>query len=189
MPYHKWKVHGPGINHDPNAGYSKGTRTAWNKSLTKETHPSVRKAAETRRSKNYKTWCTGKTKRTDERVAKNAEKVRASIKNKIESDEWHFFPRASKAGTYKGIKFHSGWEIKFAQWLDEHEIEWVRTTDSFPYEWNGSTHNYFPDFYLPLVDVYVEIKGQASHRDECKWKVMRNLIVLEGQDLREAAII
>ena len=38
---HKWRVHGEGKNFNPNIGYIKGTRTAWNKGLTKETNSSV----------------------------------------------------------------------------------------------------------------------------------------------------
>lgn len=40
---HTWRVHGEGINFDPNIGYKNGTRVAWNKGLTKETSSSVLK--------------------------------------------------------------------------------------------------------------------------------------------------
>lgn len=43
---HKWRVHGAGINFDPNKGYAEGTRHAWNKGMTKYTNPSVAKMAE-----------------------------------------------------------------------------------------------------------------------------------------------
>lgn len=50
---HIWRKHKEGQNHDPNVGYIKGTRKAWNKGLTKETNESVKRAAETL-SKRYK---------------------------------------------------------------------------------------------------------------------------------------
>lgn len=43
---HRWRVHGPGIDFNPNKGYIKGTRQGWSKGLTKETNPSVAKMAE-----------------------------------------------------------------------------------------------------------------------------------------------
>ena len=38
---HRWRMHGAGINFNPNAGYVSGTREAWNKGLTKETNESL----------------------------------------------------------------------------------------------------------------------------------------------------
>ena len=43
---HKWRVHGEGVNFNPNSGYVEGTRTAWNKGLTKENSESVRSSSE-----------------------------------------------------------------------------------------------------------------------------------------------
>jgi hypothetical protein len=40
--------------------------------------------------------------------------------------------------------------------------------DGFEYEWNG-TRLYFPDFYLPAFDLYVEVKGFETDRDQAKW--------------------
>ena len=38
---HIWRVHGDGVNFDPNRGYKDGTRTPWNKGLTRETDDRV----------------------------------------------------------------------------------------------------------------------------------------------------
>ena len=46
---HKWRMHGEGINFDPNRGYADGSRDAWNKGMTKDTNPSVAKMAESLR--------------------------------------------------------------------------------------------------------------------------------------------
>lgn len=43
---HKWRMHGEGINFNPNRGYVKGTRKAWNKGLTKETNDSVKRSSQ-----------------------------------------------------------------------------------------------------------------------------------------------
>lgn len=42
---HKWRVHGPGVDFDPNKGYAEGTREAWNKGMTKYSNPSVARMA------------------------------------------------------------------------------------------------------------------------------------------------
>lgn len=44
---HIWKVHGDGKNHNPNRGYIDGTRTVWNKGLTKESHASLQSTSDT----------------------------------------------------------------------------------------------------------------------------------------------
>ena len=43
---HIWRSHGEGRSFNPNAGYYAGTRTAWNKGLTKYTNASVASMAE-----------------------------------------------------------------------------------------------------------------------------------------------
>jgi len=184
--YHVWR-HNEGKNHDPFADVRR--RPIWNKNQTKETHSSVKKGVEKRKEGNYSSWCKGKTKSSDPRLVKLSQRIGETIKRKIEQDEWHFYTTISKPSEYKGIKFDSGWEIKFAVWLDSLLVEWIRTKDSFQYEWNGSTHRYFPDFYIPSLNVYVEIKGLITERDECKWKVVNNLVVLTGNELREMKII
>jgi hypothetical protein len=55
MTLHVWKIHGEGVNNDPNAGYKNGTRHAWSKGLTKE---------------------------SDDRIARISEKVATSLKGK-----------------------------------------------------------------------------------------------------------
>jgi hypothetical protein len=60
------------------------------------------------------------------------------------------------------------WELKYAQYLDEIGVVWERNTASFPYEFEGKMRNYTPDFYLPMTDEYVEIKGYKTEKDEAE---------------------
>ncbi len=85
---------------------------------------------------------------------------------------------------YNGIKLKGSWELIFAKWLDSNNIVWKHEYKSFEYEWNG-TRLYFPDFYLPDLDFYVEVKGYETERDRCKWKVVNNLIVLKKKDIEQ----
>jgi len=54
--------------------------------------------------------------------------------------------------------FDSSWEDATAIRLDTLNINWDRP-DPIPYEMNGKIHNYFPDFYLPDHNVYLDPKN------------------------------
>lgn len=61
---------------------------------------------------------------------------------------------------YKGLKFDSGWEVLMAKLLDKHNINWTVPNQSI--EWIddiGKSHKYFPDFYLPNYNVYLDPKN------------------------------
>ena len=84
----------------------------------------------------------------------------------------------SKKIQYNGFLMDSSWEFQVAKWLDLHEIKWTKKVKGFDYEWNGS-RVYYPDFYLPDLDLYVEVKGYERERDRCKWRVVKNLVVIK----------
>lgn len=72
--------------------------------------------------------------------------------------------RRLKKGTveYKGIVLDSSWELELAKRLDHLNIEWYRP-DPLPWiDENGITHNYFPDFYLPKHDKYLDPKNKHA---------------------------
>lgn len=84
---------------------------------------------------------------------------------------------------YKGIKLNGSWEVLVAKMLDEYNIQWIRPTNPFKYEWNNNTHYYYPDFYLPEYDKYIEVKGYERERDKCKYKSVPNLIVIKRKEI------
>ena len=63
---------------------------------------------------------------------------------------------------YNGQKFDSRSEVSFATLLDKNNIKWIKnSTISFPFtDTNGKVRKYFPDFYLPDLNWWVEIKGR-----------------------------
>jgi predicted nucleic acid-binding Zn ribbon protein len=76
---------------------------------------------------------------------------------------------------YKGYWMHSGSELLFAKILDSANIKWIKNTDKF-YQFqypNGKIGKYYPDFFLPEIQQWVEIKGKRYVR--------------EYDDLRQAA--
>jgi len=56
---------------------------------------------------------------------------------------------------YKNIYFHSSWEVAYAKYLDKRNIKWLYEFKTFDL---GNT-TYTPDFYIPKLDLYIEIKG------------------------------
>lgn len=69
---------------------------------------------------------------------------------------------------YKGVTLDSSWELALAQRLDELNIKWERPS---PLQWvdiEGLTHNYFPDFYLPDYDLYLDPKNPHAFRVQKK---------------------
>jgi len=85
---------------------------------------------------------------------------------------------------YNGIKLKGSWEVIVAKWLDSLGLLWEHETRAFEYDWNGK-RLYFPDFYIPSLDKYIEVKGYETDRDRCKWKVVPNLIVIKKQQINE----
>lgn len=59
-------------------------------------------------------------------------------------------------GRYKGIWMRSSWEREYAEHLDSKEIKWEYEPKRFSL---GEGTTYTPDFYLPEIETYVEVKG------------------------------
>lgn len=64
---------------------------------------------------------------------------------------------------YKGIKMRSKLEAKFAVFLDALKINWMYEPKSFVLS-NGIT--YIPDFYLPELNTWVEVKGKIEEHNK-----------------------
>jgi len=90
-----------------------------------------------------------------------------------------------KIEDYKGERFHGKWELLVAKWFDVANIKWERKMTPFNYFWNNKWHLYFPDFYLPEIDMFVEVKGFKRDRDVCKWAVVPNLIVIQSKEIQD----
>lgn len=84
------------------------------------------------------------------------------------------------------VKLDSYWEFIVAEWLNENGIGWSYDTGFFKYVWKESERNYFPDFYLPEQDVYIEVKGYEKERDRCKWRDFpETLIIIKKDEIEE----
>lgn len=67
---------------------------------------------------------------------------------------WH----TSKSIDYNGIKLDSSYELILAQDLDENNIKWEKPKPLY-WKLNDSEHRYYPDFYLPEFNIYIDTKN------------------------------
>lgn len=83
-----------------------------------------------------------------------------------------------KTVEYRGAKLKGSWELKTAQWLDYLNEEWIHEVNPQEYIWNNKSHLYFPDFYLPNRNVYIEVKGYKTDRDTAKWTQFKGTLII-----------
>lgn len=77
----------------------------------------------------------------------------------------------------------SSWEVKFAKYLDEENIEWVRPSY---FEWidkDEVKRRYFPDFYLKQRDLYIDIKNDYLNSLEKTKRKIDNVQKLNDIDV------
>lgn len=68
------------------------------------------------------------------------------------------------------VQLHSSFEVQVAETLDENDIDWERPS-AIEYQLEGETRRYYPDFYLPKFDVYLDPKNDyliETHREKLK---------------------
>lgn len=103
-----------------------------------------------------------------DRRSKHSEAMKEAVKNNPES-----YTSSNRGRTkqieFDGIKFQGKWELTFYQWAKACGLNPKRATEGFPYVWNGS-RTYFPDFYIESMNLYIEVKGYKTERDDAKWK-------------------
>jgi hypothetical protein len=100
-------------------------------------------------------------------VKKHKESMRRAVQNNPES-----YSSSNRGRTKQiivdGIKLQGRWEVDFYQWAKEQNLTPKRPDTSFKYIWDGERW-YHPDFYIPALDLFVEVKGYETDRDRAKW--------------------
>lgn len=87
---------------------------------------------------------------------------------------------------YNGVMLKGSWEVITAKWLDSFNIKWESEVNPQFYFWNGGDHLYFPDFYLPDHNVYIEVKGHKTDRDEAKWSQFKGtLVIIDNTNIKK----
>jgi hypothetical protein len=118
------------------------------------------------------------------------ERIAATVNQKVADGTWHTSLAKRMHHQYNGESFHGSWEVAYAKFLDSVGTPWHRNTTTFSYEFGGKTRRYTPDFYLPIEDVYVEIKGYKTEKDAAKWEQFpETLVVLMKEELEDMNVI
>lgn len=141
-------------------------------------------------------WNKGLTKDTDERIKKQSETFHSRVENgeikiqghkhSIETKEIlskkrsEYLASAENAGGFKDVGWYKIkniknieyvvrglWEYNVALKLNELNILWIRN-QYLNYFIDGVKKIYNPDFYLPELDEYIEVKGYFSDKDKIK---------------------
>jgi len=102
----------------------------------------------------------------------------------------------AKRALYNNTWFRSGWEAKYAEYLDTWNIKWEYEKYTFLLEIDGKKTSYIPDFYLPEFNFYHEVKGW-SHNLELGLKKVQlareqhdiNLTVIDSELLKRMGVI
>jgi hypothetical protein len=121
---------------------------------------------------------------TEEQRKQHSEVMKIAVKKHPNSYTKNNVVGRVKNIDYNGVKLKGKWELIVAKWLDDNQIKWEHETKSFEYEWNG-IRNYYPDFYLPDFDFFIEVKGYVTDRDLSKWKNITNLKVFKLNEINK----
>lgn len=178
-------------------GHDRRGKSSWNKGLTAETNPSVARTAEKQKGRvvseitkeKLRIANTGKNvgkPRSEETKTKiriksigrkasveTREKLKIShtgLKQTDETVEKRIRGRGQKRFAYLSldgtiVKMRSNWERLYAKHLDSLGIQWKYEIKGFKLS-NGK--RYFPDFYLPELNEWHEVKGWMSSRSVSK---------------------
>lgn len=85
------------------------------------------------------------------------------------------------------VQVKGKWELQVANWLNQKNIRWTNKVTPYNYFWNNKWHLYFPDFYLPELNILIEVKGYERERDRAKWEAItdKKLIVLKEKEIKD----
>ena len=95
----------------------------------------------------------------------------------------------------KKIFLRSSWEHKYAQYLDRLNIKWEYEPKYFTLFIDNKACTYTPDFYLPDIDTFIEIKGYWRLDAKLKFKQFREsysnikIFVYGKQELKNLGVL
>jgi hypothetical protein len=105
-----------------------------------------------------------------------------------------FRPNSTRVhrSVYNGFQMDSGAELIFAQLCDLNNIKWIKNKDIF-FEFSyptGKLGKYYPDFYLPHLGRWIEIKGKKYVREfDSIRQASANAILIMSDKLKDKAFM
>lgn len=88
-----------------------------------------------------------------------------------------------------GFSVLGTWEYSFVEFCIINNIEIEQPKYSYSYEYDG-IRSYFPDFFLPKFNSYVEVKGVKIEKDISKWDSLtkihkKNLVIVDKRIIKD----
>jgi hypothetical protein len=134
----------------------------WNKGLNVHTSQSVLKNSISIKGKCGRKWSE------KDRIAHSILMKGKSGGYREGSNKWKGIFIEKKDGSK--VWLDSSYEYRFILILEKFKIDWDKNFDKFPYEFNGQSKNYIPDFYIKEINLWVETKGMLKEEDPYKWE-------------------
>lgn len=92
----------------------------------------------------------------------------------------------------KTIRLQGSYEVRFASVLDKAGIKWLAHREFPPIDYidgNGKNRKYYPDFFMPETNIYVETKGWMRDEAAAKMKICMSqnpdkvIVILFSRDI------
>lgn len=175
-----------------NSGRTRGP--SWNAGLTKKEHPELKfgsfpvgyKHSEEslKKMRGHTPWNKGKTKEQEISLVHSRESIRKNKAGVIKAYKDRGDEIVAKIMLHSGkkrfpcvkfdgsiIKMRSNWEVLYAHYLDSLGILWQYEPKQFKLS-NGK--RYYPDFYLPELKEWHEVKGYLTPEAQEKMDLFQN---------------
>jgi hypothetical protein len=127
---------------------------------------------------------------TEENKQKISKSMRTAV---LEGRQKTPAPYGEKCKLYEAINslgekeiLQGGWEKKVVDYLNYNNIKWIRSKKSFTYIFESKEREYFPDLYLLDYDIYIEVKGRKTSKDEAKWtQFPTKLLIIDKTNIND----
>lgn len=140
----------------------KSRGNCWNRGLSKKTDPRMSKVSESL----IKAHKDGKYSHVDRRSYGGSRHFSTETRKKMSVSARKSNHRRLQRNIieYNGIKFDSSWEVRLAKKLDIDNIVWSRPAPLTYTDKLGLQRHYFPDFYLPDFNLYLDPKNPQAFK-------------------------
>ena len=168
---HCWLLHGEGLSQiERIAEMGRATKghVPSHKGQTKDTNDRCRKMSETQKRKIAAGEITFKGFSHSAETRAKISKARSeflSTRGNGGFKDVRWYRRKDSYGNECSLR--GTWEVKVADWLDAHHINWTRQF-SLPYDDGEIVRTYSPDFFLKDLNIIIEVKGFFSKKDQQK---------------------
>ena len=161
----------PNRSESPFKTWKQKNPVAWNKGLTKEDAPQLKRSNELKL--HFSKVVTGFASSPEKEDARR-NKIKTKILERY-SNGWESTAGRCKKYEYVSpnagtIKVDGTWELVAAKYFDMLGLTWSRNKKRFPYiKPDGKNATYQPDFFIEEWNTFLEIKGYETDLDRCKW--------------------